>query len=220
MRINVPVIRTSLWLNSLLTLLLLVSCGKNQYTVFYGGPILTMDQEFQSQQNLCVIIRRIAENQYIPSMQPIHATSDMKWVVSRLGAKRAETTYAWRSLIEAGSIIAGGSDAPVEPINPFWGLYAAETRQDHFGHPAIGFIPQERVTRSQALQMYTTWGAFAAFKENEIGSLKKGYQADLVILDRDISRVPVKDLLKTRVLRTYVRGEQVFGTADLIPADN
>ena len=165
-------------------------------------------------------IKRIAQNQYIPSMQPIHATSDMKWVVSRLGAKRAQTTYAWRSLIEAGSIIAGGSDAPVEPINPFWGLYAAETRQDHFGRPAGGFIPQERVTRSQALQMYTTWGAFAAFKENEIGRLKQGYQADLVILDRDVSRVPAKDLLKTRVLRTYVRGEQVFGKVDLNPADN
>jgi hypothetical protein len=162
-------------------------------------------------------IRRIAENQYIPSMQPIHATSDMKWVVSRLGPKRAQTTYAWHSLIEAGSIIAGGSDAPVEPINPFWGLYAAETRQDHLGRPAGGFIPRERVTRSQALRMYTTWGAFAAFKENEIGRLKRGYRADLVILDRDVSRVPAKDLLKTRVLRTYLRGEKVFGTADFKP---
>jgi predicted amidohydrolase YtcJ len=156
-------------------------------------------------------INRIAINQYIPSMQPTHATSDMKWVVSRLGLERAQTTYAWRSLIEAGSTVPGGSDAPVESVNPFWGLYAAETRQDHLGQPVGGFIPQEKITRSQALQMYTTWGAFAGFKENEIGRLKQGYQADLIILDRDISRVPVKDLLKTQVLRTYVRGEQVFG---------
>ena len=156
-------------------------------------------------------IQRIAANQYIPSMQPTHATSDMKWVASRLGLERAQTTYAWRSLVEAGAIVAGGSDAPVEPINPFWGLYAAETRQDHFGQPEGGFIPRERLTRSQALQMYTTWGAFAGFKENESGRLKQGYRADLVILDRDISRVPVQDLLKTRVLATYVRGEQVFG---------
>jgi predicted amidohydrolase YtcJ len=165
-------------------------------------------------------IKRIAENQYIPSMQPIHATSDMKWVVSRLGPERAQTTYAWRSLIEAGSIVAGGSDAPVEPINPFWGLYAAETRQDHFGQPVGGFIPQEKVTRSQALQMYTTWGAFAGFEENEIGRLKQGYRADLIILDRDVSRVPAKDLLKTRVLRTYVRGEQVFGNTDFESASH
>jgi hypothetical protein len=159
-------------------------------------------------------IGRIAENQYIPSMQPTHATSDMKWVESRLGLERAQTTYAWRSLIEAGSIVPGGSDAPVEPVNPFWGLYAAETRQDHLGQPAGGFIPQERITRSQALQMYTTWGAFAGFKENEIGKLKEGYQADLIILDKDISRAPVKDLLNTQVLRTYVRGEQVFNKTD------
>jgi predicted amidohydrolase YtcJ len=158
-------------------------------------------------------IYRIAKNKYIPSMQPRHATSDMKWVVSRLGPKRAQTTYAWRSLIEAGAIVAGGSDAPVEPINPFWGLYAAETRQDHFGQPVGGFIPRERITRSLALQMYTTWGAFAGFQEKEIGKLKEGYQADLIILDRDISRVPVKDLLDTQVLRTYVRGEQVFNKA-------
>ena len=143
-------------------------------------------------------------------MQPTHATSDMKWVESRLGLERAQTTYAWRSLIEAGSIVPGGSDTPVEPVNPFWGLYAAETRQDHLGQPAGGFIPKEKITRSQALQMYTTWGAFAGFKENEIEKLKEGYQADLIILDKDISRAPVKDLLNTQVLRTYVRGEQVF----------
>ena len=134
----------------------------------------------------------------------------MKWVESRLGLERAQTTYAWRSLIKAGAIVPGGSDAPVEPVNPFWGMYAAETRQDHLGQPPGGFIPQERITRSQALQMYTTWGAFAGFKENEIGQLKEGYQADLIILDKDISRVPAKDLLNTQVLRTYVRGEQVF----------
>ncbi len=158
-------------------------------------------------------IHRIAENHYIPSMQPRHATSDMKWVESRLGLQRAQTTYPWRSLIKAGAIVPGGSDAPVEPVNPFWGMYAAETRQDHLGQPAGGFIPQERITRSQALQMYTTWGAFAGFEENEIGKLKKGYQADVIILDTDISRVPVEDLLNTHVIRTYVRGEQVYDKA-------
>jgi hypothetical protein len=95
-------------------------------------------------------------------------------------------------------------------------------RQDklvHFGNP-VSPISQEKITRSQALQMYTTWGALAAFKENEIGRLKQGYRADLIILDRDVSRVPAKDLLKIRVLRTYVRGGQVFGTTDFESASH
>jgi predicted amidohydrolase YtcJ len=85
----------------------------------------------------------------------------------------------------------------------------------NFSNPQkVSYRGKKKTTRSQALQMYTTWGAFASFKENEIGRLKEGYRADLVILDRDISRVPVKDLIKTRVLATYVHGEQVFGATN------
>jgi predicted amidohydrolase YtcJ len=155
-------------------------------------------------------IGRIAANNYIPSMQPRHATTDMKWVISRIGPERTETAYAWRSLIEAGAIIPGGSDVPVEPVNPFWGMYAAETRQDHEGNPAGGFYPEQRVTRKEALKMYTLWGAFAGFDEQRIGMLKAGFQADLIIVDRDVSRIQAQELIETRVLATYLRGKKVY----------
>lgn len=155
-------------------------------------------------------IIKIARNHYIPSMQPRHATTDMKWVISRIGPQRTETAYAWRALIEAGAIIPGGSDVPVEPMNPFWGMYAAETRQDHQGNPDGGFYPDQRLTRTEALKMYTLWGAFAGFDEQRIGMLKSGYQADLIIVDRDVSRVPAQELIEAQVLATYVRGKRVY----------
>jgi predicted amidohydrolase YtcJ len=155
-------------------------------------------------------ISNIVDNHYIPSMQPRHATTDMKWVISRLGPERTKTAYAWRSLIDAGAVIPGGSDVPVEPLNPFWGMYAAETRQDHQGNPAGGFYPEQRVTRAEALKMYTVWGAFAGFDEKRIGVLKEGYQADLIIVDRDVSRIPPQDLIEARVLATYLRGKKVY----------
>ncbi len=155
-------------------------------------------------------INKIARNHYLPSMQARHATTDMKWVISRLGPERTKTAYAWRALIEAGAIIPGGSDVPVEPINPFWGMYAAETRQDHQGNPAGGFYPEQRLTRVEVLKMYTLWGAFAGFDEERIGMLKDGYQADLIIVDRDVSRIPSQELIETQVLATYLRGKLVY----------
>jgi predicted amidohydrolase YtcJ len=155
-------------------------------------------------------ITSIAENHYIPSMQPRHATTDMKWVISRLGPERTKTAYAWRSLVEAGAIIPGGSDVPVEPVNPFWGMYAAETRQDHQGNPPGGFHPEQRLSRAEALKMYTLWGAFAGFDEARIGIIKRGYQADLIIVDRDVSRIPPRELIDTQILATYLHGKLVY----------
>jgi predicted amidohydrolase YtcJ len=155
-------------------------------------------------------IGKIAANHYLPSMQPRHATTDMKWAVRRLGPERTKTAYAWRALIEAGAVIPGGSDVPVEPMNPFWGIYAAQTRQDDQGKPPGGFYPEQRLTRAEALKMYTVWGAFAGFDDKRIGMLKEGYQADLVIVDRDVSRIPAQDLLDTQVLATYLRGKRVY----------
>ena len=148
-------------------------------------------------------------------MQPRHATTDMKWVESRIGVERSKTAYAWRSLIDSGAIIPGGSDVPVEPLNPFWGIYAAVTRQDHQGLPNGGFNPEERVTREEALQMYTTWGAYAGFDELHTGRIAEGYSADLIILDRDISRIENSELIDTIVDETYVRGEIVYKRADV-----
>lgn len=152
----------------------------------------------------------IGSSGYIPVMQPRHATTDMKWVQSRLGDERGKTTYAWRSLINAGAIIPGGSDVPVEPLNPIWGIYAAVTRQDHQGLPIGGFNPEERVSREEALQMYTTWGAFAGFDEESTGRISEGLYADLIILNHDISRVSEPQLLDSFVEQTYVRGVLVY----------
>ena len=89
-------------------------------------------------------------------------------------------------------------------------MYAAETRQDHEGNPDGGFYPDQRLTRAEALKMYTLWGAFAGFDEKRIGMLKSGYQADLIIVDRDVSQVPAQELIEARVLATYVRGKKVY----------
>lgn len=159
-------------------------------------------------------ILRIGANNYIASMQPVMATSDMKWVESRLGTERGKTTYAWRSLINSGAMIVGGSDVPVETINPFWGIYTAVTRQNEIEEPEGGFNSWETISREEALQMYTTWAAFASFRENDIGRLKEKFYADLIILDRDVSRIPIIELLETKVLATYVRGELVFSDND------
>ncbi len=162
-------------------------------------------------------IKRIGKNNYIPSMQPLMATSDMKWVDSRLGSERGKTTYAWRSLIDSGAKIIGGSDVPVESMDPFRGMYAAVTRQDELGNPEGGFNSWERISMEEALQMYTTWAAYASFREHRTGRIKEGYDADMIILDRDISKVPSIELLETIVLATYVRGELVYEKANAQP---
>jgi predicted amidohydrolase YtcJ len=89
-------------------------------------------------------------------------------------------------------------------------MYAAETRQDHQGNPPGGFYPEQRLDREEVLKMYTLWGAFAGFDENRIGSIREGGQADLIIVDRDISRVSAVQLIDTRVLATYLRGRKVY----------
>lgn len=155
-------------------------------------------------------IPRFAELGVIPSMQQRHATSDMRWVEARVGPDRAKGAYAWRSLLDTGVVIAGGSDFPVEPHNPFWTFYAAITRQDHAGSPAGGWLPEERMTRPEALRSLTIWAAHAAFQEDRLGSLRRGKQADFVVIDRDVMRIPPAEILGTQVLRTVVAGRAVY----------
>src|SRR6185436_19788981 len=112
-------------------------------------------------------IPRFAKLGVIPSMQPTHATSDMYWVESRLGAARVKGAYAWRSLIAAGSPIVGGSDFPVEGVSPLWGIYAAITRADKSGYPLDGWYATERMTRVEAARAFTQWAAIGSFEESE-----------------------------------------------------
>lgn len=155
-------------------------------------------------------IERFAALGVIPSMQPTHCASDMRWVEARVGAERARGAYAWRSLIDSGSIIAGGSDFPVESHNPFLGFHAAVTRQNAAGEPAGGWRPEQAMTRLEALKSMTTWAAHAAFEEDVKGRLEVGMLADFVVIDRDIMPCPAPEILETRVLRTVIDGETVF----------
>ena len=156
-------------------------------------------------------IPRFAKLGVIASMQPTHATSDMPWVPERIGRTRMEEgAYVWQSLLKSGATIASGSDFPVEEPNPMLGFYAAITRQDPSGSPSGGWMPRERMTREQALRSFTLDAAYAAHAETLTGSLQEGKLADLVVLSRDIVRVPPHDILTTTVRMTVVAGEVVY----------
>ena len=158
-------------------------------------------------------IPRFAELGVIASFQPTHATSDMYWAEERVGPERIRGAYAWRKFREAGARIICGSDFPVESPNPFFGIYAAVTRQDQKGWPAGGWRPEERMTREEALACFTRDAAWAAGMEDEVGTLSVGRRADFVIVDRDPFTGPAEDLWKTRVLRTVIDGETVYEAA-------
>lgn len=155
-------------------------------------------------------IPRFAALGVIPSMQASHQTSDMYWAGNRLGEGRLRGAYAWRSLIESGVVIPNGSDFPVEHVNPLISFKAAVSRQDARGWPEGGWYPEQRMTRDEALKSMSLWAAYAAFQENELGSLTAGKRADFVVLDQDIMRVPDAMLPDTRVLSTWVGGRNVY----------
>ncbi len=145
----------------------------------------------------------------IASMQPSHASDDMRWADARLGPGRVEGAYAWRWFLDAGIPLAFGSDFPVEVVNPFWGIYAALTRQDDQGHPAGGWHPDQRMTLEETLRAFTAGSAHAAFDEDRLGALKVGMRADLTVVDRDLFKAEPMDVLKAKVSMTVVDGEVV-----------
>ena len=153
-------------------------------------------------------VARFAKLGVIASMQPNHLLTDMNWAEARLGPKRAAFSYAWKTFLDAGVPLAFGTDYPVEPITPFRGIYAAVTRMNEAGTKS--YFPKEKITRGQALFAYTHGSAYAEFAEEQKGKLAPGYDADFILLDRDITVVPAPDLLKTEVLETYVAGRQVY----------
>ncbi len=146
----------------------------------------------------------------IPSMQPTHCTSDMYWAEERVGSVRIKGAYAWRSLLNQGSMISSGSDFPVESPNPLWGFYAAITRQDHKRWPVGGWMPSQRMSRDEALKSFTAWGAHAAFQENVKGTIEVGKYADVVVLSKDIMTIQVEEILTTEVVMTILGGKVVY----------
>ncbi|RSL19477.1 hypothetical protein EDE15_5146 [Edaphobacter aggregans] len=151
---------------------------------------------------------RFAKLHVIASMQPSHLLTDMNWAEARLGPERVKYSYAWRSFLDHNVVLAFGTDYPVESINPFRGLYAAVTRQNEAGTKT--YQPQEKITLNEALYAYTQASAYAQNAEKFKGRLEPGYLADLVILDRDITKATPQELLHTQVLRTIVNGETVY----------
>jgi len=159
-------------------------------------------------------IPRLAEAGIIASMQPTHATSDMRWAEDRIGEERLFGAYAWQRIRQSGARLAFGSDFPVEQVDPMLGLYAAVTRQDLDGEPPGGWLSDQRVTMEVAVAGFTREAAYAAFTENDLGSLAAGKYADFVVLDRPLFEIEPARILDTRVLLTVVGGDVVYRAGD------
>jgi predicted amidohydrolase YtcJ len=155
-------------------------------------------------------IPRFKELDIIASMQPVHATSDMNMAEDRIGPTRILGGYAWRTFLDQGTVIAAGSDFPVELSNPFHGLYSSVTRQDHTGMPDGGWYPNQKISREEALHGFTLGAAYAGHMETVVGSLESGKWADFLLIDRDYFSIPENEIWQIQVLETWVAGQPVF----------
>jgi len=158
-------------------------------------------------------IPRFASLSVIASMQPIHATMDMGFAETRVGPERIQGGYVWQSLLSSGARVAAGSDTPSFPVdynNPLWGVHAAVTRQDAEGKPDGGWYGDQKVSRMDALRMYTLHPAYAAFEEDIKGSISPGKLADLTVLSKDILTIPEAEIRDTEVVMTVVGGKVVY----------
>lgn len=150
----------------------------------------------------------------IASMQPTHATSDMNMAEDRIGRDRIQGAYAWQRFLKQGTIVAGGSDFPVESPNPFYGLYSAVTREDHEGQPPGGWYPEQDMTLVEALRAFTLDAAYAEHAETTLGTLEPGKWADFILVDHDVIKDPASKIWNTKVLQTWVGGKQVYAAKD------
>lgn len=155
-------------------------------------------------------LKRFHQLNLVASMQPTHATSDKNMAEDRLGSERMAGAYAWQTLLEQGTVIAAGSDFPVELANPFYGLHAAVTRQDRDDMPAGGWYAEEKMSLEQALRSFTIDAAYSAWQEKSLGSLEPGKWADFIVLEQNPFAVDSSDIWRTQVEQTYVAGKRVY----------
>jgi predicted amidohydrolase YtcJ len=156
------------------------------------------------------LIERFAKSGVIASMQPYHCIDDGRWAEKKIGPARARSTYAIRSLLDAGAIVTFGSDWTVAPLNPLAGVYAAVTRRTIDGRNPDGWIPEQKITVAEALRCYTTNNAYAMFTEGEVGQIAPGMLADVVVLSHDPFTIPPEELANVQVEMTIVAGEIVY----------
>jgi len=155
-------------------------------------------------------MERMGKLNIIVSVQPYHAIDDGRWAEKKIGKKRCQYSYAFRSLLEKEVLLACGSDWSVAPLNPLTGIYAAVTRQTINGQNPQGWIPEEKISLEEAVKGYTLNGAYAEFSEKTKGSVEKGKLADLVVLSQNIFEIPPEEIVKTEVKMTIVDGKIVY----------
>ncbi|MEO1250854.1 MAG: amidohydrolase [Pseudomonadota bacterium] len=180
---------------------------------FAANPEAARDARWRDEHTQIVHVEdipRYAELGVIPSMQPSHAIGDFFFAPDRLGPDRLDGAYPWRSLIDAGAIIAGGSDAPVERGDPRIEFYAAVARRGLDGTQTEEWRPDEAVTREEALKMFTIWPAYASFQEDALGTVEPGKRADFTVFSADIMTVPERRILDVETVMTVIDGEIAF----------
>jgi len=155
-------------------------------------------------------IARFCRDHIIASMQPYHAIDDGRWAENRIGKERAKTTYAFRSLLDAGATLAFGTDWTVAPLNPISSIYAAVTRRTLDGKNPHGWIPEQKISVEDAVRAYTVGSAYAEFQENVKGTITPGKLADLVIISDDIFKIDPKEIEKAKVVMTIMDGRVVY----------
>ena len=148
------------------------------------------------------------------SMQPPHATSDMPWAETRVGPERIKGAYAWRSFLDSGVHMTLNSDFPGETLDPFFGMYAAMTRQTAEGEPEGGWYPEQCLLRDEVLRAYTVEAAYSGFEENLKGRISPGMLADFIVLSSDVLNIPVQEFLNVKVEQTYLGGELIYETRE------
>ena len=155
-------------------------------------------------------ISRFAKLHVVASMQPYHAIDDGRWADKRIGPERVKTTYAFRSLLDAGAVLAFGSDWFVAPISPLLGIYAAVSRRTLDGQHPEGWVPQQKISVAEAVHAYTVGSAYASQEDGIKGSIESGKLADLAVLSADIFHIDPVDIQNTKVDWTIFDGKIIF----------